>query len=231
MKGRDIGEMRLAPSNGANTEVCFEMVSTSSPGAPVFENLSNIRFTLQRGRKAWSGETYGVEVEKAEEEMAQKRPSQNAVAQAAASAAKSSSNQAHQTNPPASAANLRNRASGLRPAFDMSWVGQDSVLDTWEDLQQERQIHSNLQATAAMQQVEREAYQAAALRLAANSAKEKMGVNNTRATSEQLAQWHWDLLRELYLWPEGQGDVLESMFTPYESEGIYSCAECQPEIE
>lgn len=221
MKAKDMGQLVLRPSSGKMTEVCFELVSSSSPGTPVFENLSNIRFTLARGVKAWSGETSGVEQEKGEQDPSDKKEPSHKAAVAGAAAKKPAGSKG-------SGAKGKVSRTGLQPVYDREWVSQDSVLDTWEDLQSERRIHKNLEQTAGMQRVEKDAYRTAALKVAADKAKESMFVG--QKTSEQQQQAQWDKLREQYLWPEGQGEVLESMFSPYDSEGINTCVQCQPEL-
>lgn len=215
-----MGEFVLKPSNGKRTEICFVLVSSSRPGTPVFDNLSNIRFTLSRGVKAWSGEADGVQQEKAKEDpVSDKKKTSQKAGQAAAAAAK-----------PAGADSSGTKGNpgqrGLHPVYDREWVSHDSLLDDWEATVSEQQIHKNLAKTAAMRQVEKDAYRTAANKVMADKAKESMFVG--KKSPEQAKREQWDRLHEQYLWPKGQGPVMESMFSPYESEGISTCAKCQP---
>jgi hypothetical protein len=79
-----------------------------------------------------------------------------------------------------------------------------------------------------MQRVEKEAYRTAAVKVAADQAKESRFVG--KKSPEQVRQKLWEQLSDRYLWPQGQGPVMESMFSPYDSEGIYTCAQCQPQL-
>lgn len=219
MKGKDMGELNLKPSSGKNTEICLTLDSSSNPGTPVFDNLSNIRFTLTHGGKGWSGELQGVEEEKAEADTPNgTKPARIAAAPTAVAGEKGGNNTT------TAAGNPESKQTGLQPIYERDWVAQDSVLDTWEDLQAENNIHKNLMQTAAMQQVEKDTYRNAALKVAAGRSRESLRMAGTPPEQQ------WDNLRQQYGWPAGQGELLESMFSPYESEGIDSCAQCQPQL-
>jgi hypothetical protein len=128
MQGKGMGDLVLNPSNGRRTEVCLVMVSSSSPGTPVFDNLSNIRFTLNRGVKAWSGETDGVQQESTRQGTADKN--KNAAQKAGAAAAPA-------TKPAEtgiSGSKGQAAQDGLQPVYDRAWLAQDSPLDTFQDL-------------------------------------------------------------------------------------------------
>lgn len=196
MKTVEIGTLTLAPSDGRRMEACWRMISSSASGTPVFENLSNFRFTLQDGRRPVQGTGY---IAAAEVSMTE-RGWRNDVAASTRAATKS---------------------TAARTEFMVEHLAQDSPLDTWEDLQNNSTLHANLNATSAMRTAEREAYSTAAVA----AAKERGYANPPAADA-------WSRLRSVYLWPDGQhaGGPLESMFSPYDSEGIYTCAACQPKL-
>jgi hypothetical protein len=84
--------------------------------------------------------------------------------------------------------------------------------------QRTQELHPKLRATPRMQQVEREAMAAAALVPEAGS------VSNSAGGAAR-----WQQLRRQHMWPDGQ-TRLESMYSPYHSEGIDLCKECQPQL-
>lgn len=77
--------------------------------------------------------------------------------------------------------------------------------------QHTRVVHPSLRATPRMQQVEQEAIAAAG----------HAGKVDSSAG--------WQQLRRQHMWPDGQ-TRLESMYSPYHSEGIELCRECQPQL-
>jgi hypothetical protein len=40
----------------------------------------------------------------------------------------------------------------------------------------------------------------------------------------------WEALRMRNAWPDGQGAVFESMYSPYNTEDIAECSMCNPEV-
>jgi hypothetical protein len=229
------------PTTGTNqNEACLELIASSSPGVPVFDNLSNLRFTLTGGKRSWEGWVdKGVTIESSK--VGGNRRVNNAKPQPAATAA--------QRRPAAGSGSTKNvskpaRAGGSRPtaagggtrrgaAFEMSnpiyavdYLAQDSVIDTWEEMQY-KELHTHLNATPAMKQAERDAVQYAALRTRYSNAKESASVATQHLTAAQRA---WQSVRNEYLWVDGQEGVMESLFSPYDSEGIYTCAACQPDV-
>lgn len=232
MRAFDMGSFLLEASNGRPTEACLTMVTSSRAGAQVFDNLSNIRFTLESAKgpantrqaqpaKASHAAKKGALPTKAAVLGAQQKAHQKAHQQAAAG---------HNGGAGAGAGDEERPYAGgyERPGslYAYDWITFDSELEAME----QEEAHPFLAATAAMKRVERDAYTAAAAR----KAKEGQFVPSVRsghhsAGNSSTAQSGWDQLRQQYLWPDGQG-VLESMFTPYESEGIYTCARCQPDV-
>lgn len=234
MRTYDAGHMDLSASGGKQAETCLEMIATSATGVPVFDNLSNVRFTLTGGKRSWEGWVdKGVDVEKSEVENAGsgKSGSSNASSRSRTPSAERKATQPTAQQQPTSpagakAAGAKAQDNRSRPTYDMDWLAQDSIIDTWEEMQQ-RELHANLRATPAMKQAEREAVQAAALKARYSQAKESMSVANSNMTAAEVA---WQSVRKQYLWVDGQEGPFESLFTPYESEGIYTCAACQPEL-
>jgi hypothetical protein len=108
-------------------------------------------------------------------------------------------------------------------AYD--WVTFDSEFEAEEEA-----MHPFLGATPGMKRAQRDAYAAAAARRAKEGLR-LMGneAGPGRNSSAVHAEADWQQLRREYLWPDGQG-VMESLFTPYESEGIYTCMKCQPDV-
>jgi hypothetical protein len=84
--------------------------------------------------------------------------------------------------------------------------------------QRTQELHPKLRATPRMQQVERDALAAAAL------VPEAASVSSSADDAVR-----WQQLRRQHMWPDGQ-TRLESMYSPYHSEGIELCQECQPQL-
>lgn len=76
-------------------------------------------------------------------------------------------------------------------------------------------LHAKLNATEEMIQVELDAYTVAAAKRQSTNGKDDAS--------------RWQQLRLEHLWPDGQ-HRLESMFSPYQSEGIETCDRCQPAL-
>jgi hypothetical protein len=81
-----------------------------------------------------------------------------------------------------------------------------------------QELHPKLRATPRMQQVEQEAMAAAARVAKAGSVS---------SSADEAVRWQQ--LRRQHMWPDGQ-TRLESMYSPYHSEGIDLCQECQPQL-
>jgi hypothetical protein len=243
MRTAEMGFLELLKTGTQRNEACLELIASSAPGVPVFDNLSNLRFTLTGGKRSWEGWVdKGVTMESSR--VGDNRRVNSAKPQPAATAA--------QRRPAAGGGNAKNaskpaQAGGSRPAaaaaagsgtgrttaFQMSnpiyavdYLAQDSVIDTWEEMQY-KELHSHLNATDAMKQAERDAVQYAALRTRYSTAKESASVATQHLTTAQRA---WQSVRKNYLWVDGQEGVMESLFSPYDSEGIYTCAACQPDV-
>ncbi|KAF8072774.1 MAP1D [Scenedesmus sp. PABB004] len=210
MRTVELGALDLPASAGRRTEACLVLAASSAPGTPVFENLANLRFSLQgRATRAGGASAAAPALDRGEETILESGAAQRRAAKPAGAAAK----------PPPPAASARRT-----PVYAEDWLAQDSVLDTWDDLRETRRIHANLNATAAMEQAQREAYEDAARRRAAGAAKESLAVGPGGAKAAA-----WERLRSAYAWPAGQAEQ-ESLFSPYDSEGIDACAQCQPEL-
>ncbi|KAI8466606.1 MAG: alkaline-phosphatase-like protein [Monoraphidium minutum] len=81
----------------------------------------------------------------------------------------------------------------------------------------------NMKATRRMKAVEADALLAAAAR----TRKERAAAPPAGEAGEGP---EWYRLRTSHNWPEGQGPLLESLYSPYAAEAIGSCHECQPVI-
>jgi hypothetical protein len=84
--------------------------------------------------------------------------------------------------------------------------------------QRTQELHQKLRATPRMQRVEQDAMAAAGL-------VPEAGSITNRADDAS----GWQQLRRQHRWPDGQ-TRLESMYSPYHSEGIELCQECQPQL-
>jgi hypothetical protein len=219
MRGFEMGGVHLEASHGSPIEACLTLVASTREGSPVFDNLSNIRFTLDAAKGP------------ANTRKAQQIPTQEvkkgalptkAFVLGAQKAQKAQKGQKHGGNGAAAKDSTKTERPGSLYAYD--WI-------TFDDTEQEvteAMMHPFLGATPGMKRAQRDAYAAAAAR----KAKEGLFMrreSGSRNSSVAVQQSSWDELRREYLWPDGQG-VLESMFTPYESEGIYTCRRCQPDV-
>lgn len=203
MQGQHMGDMVLPTSGDKLTEACFVMTATSNPGSPVFDNLGSIRFTREDATRGW-------------EASAKNAPAWD---RAGGSKAAGSDKKVSQLDAGAAA----QVHQGLEPLAALDWA---VLADSSYGGDADEELHPNLRATPAMKQVEADARRLAALRRAAGAAKEGAHLGSSNAPAAQLA---WEEVRQQYGWPAGQG-LLESMFTPYESEGIDTCSACQPEL-
>jgi hypothetical protein len=221
MRGFEMGGVHLDASNGTPIEACLTLVASTREGSPVFDNLSNIRFTLDASKGP--ANTRQAQPIAAQEVRKGALPSKAAVlgAQKVQKVQKGA-----QKQHAGSAAVAKDSGKPERPGslYAYDWI-------TFDDTEQEvteAMMHPFLGATPGMKRAQRDAYAAAAAR----KAKEGLFLrreSGSRNSSAALQQSSWDELRREYLWPDGQG-VLESMFTPYESEGIYTCRRCQPDV-
>lgn len=209
MHGFELGTLYLPASEGGQTEACLTMVATSSEGSAVFDNLSNIRFTLLGAGKGPAHTRRAGNSTDSTEDAVPTIPTK-----LARLAGRQQQRQQH--------AGSGSGSGGVEPfgsLYAYDWVTPDSPLEAAEE-----EAHPFLRATAAMKQVERDAYAAAA----AGKAKEgqRQAEAGRRASGAAGA---WEQLRQAYAWPDGQGQ-LESLFSPYESEGIHTCSRCQPNV-
>lgn len=239
MRTAEMGYLELPATAGKQNEVCLVLVASSAPGVPVFNNLSNLRFTLSGGKRSWEGwvdKGVSMESSRVGDSPNNKRGGSSGKPAAPAGTtsaerrpAAGSSKPAPAAPKPAAAGSSTKRATSLQmsnPIYAVDYLAQDSVIDTWEEAQY-KELHSHLRATPAMKQAERDALQYAALRARYSSAKESASVAAANPTAAERA---WQSVRKQYLWADGQQGVMESLFSPYESEGIYTCAACQPDV-
>jgi hypothetical protein len=221
MRGFDLGSVTLEKSEGQLTEACLTMVASSSVGSPVFDNLSNIRFTLEGQGKGPAHTREGAPpsikdaIPTKAEVLSGKHPRARQQQQQQAKQQQQQQQQQHQ---PGGGAEEQEATPGSLYAYD--WITPDTPLDPAEE---EANMHPFLAASPAMRRVERDAMRAAAVRKAKESGRVgAAGVHNATEAA-------WQQLRQTYLWPEGQTE-LESLFSPYESEGIDMCSYCQPDV-
>jgi hypothetical protein len=244
MRTAEMGYLQLPKTGIHQNEACLELIASSAPGVPVFDNLSNLRFTRTGGKRSWEGWVdKGVTLESSK--VGDNRHVNNAKPEAAATAAQrrpaAGSGNAKNSSKPAQAGGSRPTAAGggsgsgtkratalqmSNPVYAVDYLAQDSVIDTWEEMQYD-ELHKHLGATPAMKQAERDAVQYAALRARYSNAKESASMPSQHLTPGQRA---WQSVRKNYLWVDGQQGVMESLFSPYDSEGIYECASCQPDV-
>lgn len=218
MRGFEMGGLHLGTSAGKSIEACLTLVATTRAGSPVFDNLSNIRFTLENKQPA---NTRQAAPAPATSDVSKEvLPTKTAVL-----GAHKPQKQQQQHRWGKKEAKVTEQPGSLY-AYD--WIMFDSELEAIEG----ELAHPFLGATAGMKRAERDAYAAAAAR----KAKEGMFVPNesghrahSRNSSAAHQQSEWEALRRQYLWPDGQGKM-ESLFSPYESEGIYTCNKCQPDV-
>jgi hypothetical protein len=241
MRTFEMGYLELPATEEHQNEACLELIASSAPGVPVFDNLSNLRFTLTGGKRSWEGWVdKGVTMESSRTGDDKRRGKPAAAPTAAQRRPAAGGNNNKNNNKPApapakpaaagSGRSDTKRATSLQmsnPVYAVDYLAQDSVIDTWEQMQQTEDLHKHLRATPAMKQAERDAVQYAALRARYNNAKESANVASQKMTPAERA---WQSVRKQYLWPDGQQGVMESLFSPYESEGIYTCAACQPDV-
>jgi hypothetical protein len=238
MRGFDMGALHLGPSNGQPTEACLTLVASSRAGSQVFDNLSNIRFTLdvpkgpantrQAQPLAVQQVKKGTLPTKATILGAPHQPQKAHSSDGSSSGDSSNGDSSSGASRPEGRAAAEPEAPGSLYAYD--WITFDSGLEAEE----EELMHPFLGATPAMKRVQRDAYKAAAARKAkeghrVREAAVRLQSRGSNSSSGAHAESGWEALRQEYLWPDGQG-VLESMFTPYESEGIYTCWSCQPDV-
>lgn len=210
LKGRDLGQLRLEESGDRLTETCLTLTASSSPGSSIFDNLSNIRFTLLNGSRNDGDKKQAAE--------------------AARKSVPTPTDRMIMDNPAHRLVNF--------PVFALDWL---SVDDASFGMQGDNSPpwHPFLGATPAMKAVEQEAYKQASTRSRARLAREaKEGqwladpsssssmAGNATKTQQELK---WQAFRQAYGWPEGQQEM-ESLFSPYDSEGIDTCQRCQPEL-
>lgn len=229
MRGFDMGGLHLNASGGKAVEACLTLVATTKAGSPVFDNLSNIRFSLENKQPANTRQAGPAPA--TNEVQKELLPTKLSVLGAQQSHKQNQRQKQQQQQHQRSIGKTENKAAerpGSLYAYD--WIMFDSEL---EGIEQEL-AHPFLGATAGMKRVERDAYAAAAAR----KAKEGMFIGRTESghrvhfrnsTAAAQQQSQWEALRREYLWPDGQGKM-ESLFTPYESEGIYTCSACQPDV-
>jgi hypothetical protein len=221
MRGFDMGGLHLDTSTGKSLEACLTMVATTRAGSPVFDNLSNIRFTLENKQPANTRQAAPAPA--TSEVLKEALPTKTAVLGAHTPQKQQQQQQQHRWG--------KNEAKatehpGSLYAYD--WIMFDSELEAIEG----ELAHPFLGATAGMKRAERDAYAAAAARKAKeglfvpNESGHRMHSWNSSAAHQQS---DWQALRRQYLWPDGQGKM-ESLFSPYESEGIYTCHKCQPDV-
>lgn len=215
MRGFEMGGFHLDASAGRPTEACLTLAATTRAGSPVFDNLSNIRFTLETPKGP--SNTREAQAPATTDLKRSALPTKTAVLGAhKAQKVQKRSNEAKSDS-------AGTEQPGSLYAYD--WVTFDSEFEAEEEA-----MHPFLGATPGMKRAQRDAYAAAAARRAKEGLR-LMGneAGPGRNSSAVHAQADWQQLRREYLWPDGQG-VMESLFTPYESEGIYTCMKCQPNV-
>jgi hypothetical protein len=218
LKGRDLGQLRLEESGDKLTETCLTLTASSSPGSSIFDNLSNIRFTLLNGsRNALGGDG-----------------DKKQAAEAARKSVPTPTDRMIMDNPAHRLVNF--------PVFALDWLSVDDASFGMKG-DSSPPWHPFLGATPAMRAVEQDAYKQASTRSRARLAREaKEGkwladpsssssssssmAGNANRTQQELK---WQAFRQAYGWPEGQQEM-ESLFSPYDSEGIDTCQRCQPEL-
>lgn len=250
MRGFEMGGFHLQASNGSPTEACLVLVANTRAGTQVFDNLSNIRFTLEGSHgPANTREAQAAPPPATSQVKKGALPSKAAMLGMQRAAQQQKAQQGpHKRSDEAPVEQSRDDAAAGQYAVERpgslyayEWIMFDSELEAAE----EEAMHPFLAATPAMRRAQRDAYAAAAARKAkeghylreagAAGAAAHPHMQHSRNSSSSTSaaalqqQSQWDELRREYLWPEGQG-VLESMFTPYESEGIYMCPKCQPDV-
>jgi hypothetical protein len=145
---------------------------------------------------------------------------------AAARAAKNGSKQGKKPveKKPAHAAGKAAAAGGARKVAQKPQAAAAAVRSIGSRQQQAigpPGARSSVRVTPRMQQAEQEAV-AAAVRSAA-------GWRQADDSSRVDVSVRWRQVRLQHLWPDGQ-TRLESMYSPYHSEGIELCQECQPQL-
>lgn len=221
-RGFDMGGFHLDASAGRPTEACLTMIATTRAGSPVFDNLSNIRFTLETPKGP--SNTREAQAPATSELKKGALPTKAAVL-----GAHKALQRAHKLGSDAAPdAASGTEQPGSLYAYD--WITLDGVSEFEAE---EELLHPFLAATPGMKRAQRDAYAAAAARKAKEGMFLREGHDSARNGSSSSSAAHqqsgWDQLRREYLWPDGQG-VMESLFTPYESEGIYTCKQCQPDV-
>lgn len=243
MRGFELGGLHLQPSGGKPLEACLTLVATTKPGSPVFDNLSNIRFSLDNKqpantRTAAPGTTTPSDAQQKEQLPFPTKSSllggggQQQQQQHGKKQQQQQQRQRRDSFAARSEATTTTRAPehpGSLYAYD--WIMFDSEL---EAIDQEL-AHPFLGATSGMKRAERDAYAAAAARKAKEGlflreAAQRGSSSSSGASTAAGAVSQWEELRRRYLWPDGQQGKLESLFSPYESEGIYTCSQCQPDV-
>lgn len=223
MRGFDMGQLYLEASGGKHTEACLTLVTSTMLGTQVFDNLSNIRFTLEHSK----GPANTREAQPPAVNQVKKGSLPTKAAVLGGQKAQKSQRGAGSSSGSSGGSQERPVTDSERPGslYAYDWITYDSVLEAAAE-----ELHPFLAATAAMKRVERDAFRSAAARRAKEGhfVREAGAVGHLSHNSSS-AQSGWEQLRQEYLWPDGQG-VLESLFTPYESEGIYMCKSCQPNV-
>jgi hypothetical protein len=264
MRGFEMGALHLQPSGGKPVEACLTLVATTKPGSPVFDNLSNIRFSLDNKqpantRTAAPGTAAATPNDAQQQKEQLPFPTKSSLLGGGGGIGQQNQQQQQQhgkkqqqqrqrhddfaarSEPTTTTATSRAPPEHPGSLYAYDWIMFDSEL---EAIDQEL-AHPFLGATAGMKRAERDAYAAAAARRAkeglflreagqpganSNSSSSSSSSSGGVSTAAAGAVSPWEELRRTYLWPDGQQGQMESLFSPYESEGIYTCRLCQPDV-
>jgi hypothetical protein len=166
IRGLSAGAMVNLTATGAKpTEACLQLISSSTPGKAVFNNLANIRFTK---RQPWQS-----------------------------------------TQPPARKSNQPVSHHGFGASIDSVPTPAMTI--------------SSGNAAAPV------AVPAPGLDMTNPNNSWLQDVAAPAAGFGKVTD-KWEALRLRNAWPDGQGAVFESMYSPYNTEGITECSMCNPEV-
>jgi hypothetical protein len=228
MRGRLFPRSMRLSTDGTNTEACLTLVNSSAPGTPVFNNFANLRVVRRNSNNSSgksSSSSSGIPGD-----GTVTLPNPAAAAAAAAAAGKDSK--------PATRSSTGASTKTINVAYDGAWndssrmrtAAPTNLIPQQQQQQQQQQYATALPAPdldvagqySWLQQAIAAVPPPSNPRLAAKAVAAAYDADSAAAST-------WEALQRRYKWPDGQYS-LASMWSPYDSEDIGDCEQCQAQL-
>jgi hypothetical protein len=232
-----MGQLRLTATGDQTIDACFQLVSNPPNNKPVFSSFASLRFTKKanaagRSPPAAAAAAAGERLTTYQGRNAQEVPAVQLQAASVVQAVQLSGG----TPQAVQQASRVRRAAGVQPrtADRSNIVATTSALPGTIDNQftapasnRGDEIIPVAQPAAVLDLGGQYSWLAQGL-LKQSSARPSRA-SSTRAHLAAAAAAAWEQLRMKYALPQGQ-EVLESLWSPYDTEDLAGCPDCQPII-